>query len=139
MIQHHRRELIEQSFVQAERDVDSLILVGPRWARVFGQASKAVGQNAQFKEGFDFQDYSAAGFPDTAAEWAMKHGERVQQDPVQAMSEWIDSFPRARQAVDRYCAAQAKQDLSMVAQSARPGDLASPDDALARRSRGLCM
>lgn len=139
MSQHHRKELIEQSFAAAERDVDNQVLAGPRWARVFGQAGKAVGQKAQFKEGFDFQDYTAAGFPDTAAEWAMKHGDRVQQDPIQAMSDWIDSFPRARQAVDTYCAARAKEDLAGLAQSARVGGLASPDEYMERRSRGRAM
>lgn len=139
MSQHHRKELIEQSFAAAEFDVDSQILTGPRWARVFGQAGKEVGKTAQFKEGFDFQDYTAAGFPDTAAEWAMKHGDRVQQDPVQAMSDWIDSFPRARQAVDTYCAARAKEDLAGLAQGVRPGVLASPDEYMERRSRGRAM
>lgn len=141
MSQYHRKQLIEESFAQAEKEVDGQILMGPRWARVFGLASKAIGQKADFKNGVDFQDYvDGQGFPDTAAEWAIKNGDRVQQDPIQAMSDWIDYFPRARVPVDNYCAARAQEDLARLAQTARPNDLASPEEALAlRRNRGRAM
>lgn len=140
MSQHHRKELIEQGFAQAEREVDGMILAGPRWARVFGQAGKAISRKAEFNDGFDFRDYTnGVGFPDTAVEWAMKNSQAVQQNPTQAMSDWIDTFPRARTAVDAYCASQAKQDLVFIANMSRADNLASPEEALGRRNRGRAM
>jgi hypothetical protein len=49
--------------------------------------------------------------------------------------------PRARMAVDTYCATRAQEDLARLAQSQRPAgsDLASPDEVIARRNRGRMM
>jgi len=88
----------------------------------------------------DFQDYRGGSFPDDALEWSLKHLDRLQSDPVNVMSDWIDQHPRARLAVDTYCAARAQDDLARLAQTARPNDLASPEEALAlRRNRGRMM
>lgn len=138
MSQYHRRQLIEQNFAIAEQQLetspgDSISL--------FAFAAINMADHAGFKRNFDFKDYRDGRFPDDAREWAIKHRDRLSSDPVNVMSDWIDQHPRARLAVDTYCAARAQEDLARLAQSQRPAgsDLASPDEAMARRNRGRMM
>jgi len=136
--QYHRRQLIEESFAQAEQ-IREFHLGNPQW-NLFTTAAGLLADKAGFKRNFDFEDYRGGRFPDDDGEWADKHRERLQTEPVNVMSEWIDQHPRAREAVDTYCAAKAQEDLARMAQRARPSDLASPEEALAlRRNRGRMM
>lgn len=141
MIQRHRRELIEECFSLARPLAEKQYPHDPRWMRVFSQAGKLVSEKTQFNAKVDFQDYvDGQGFPDTPKEWAIRNNDRVQQDPVQAMSDWIDHFPRARPAVDAYCAGKAQEELIQIATKTRKEhDLASPEEALGRRNRGRAM
>lgn len=156
MSQHHRNALIEDCLSQTRGNVD-WVSGNVGWAcmsmsqidrlashvqqplREFGEAAEILAKKTHFYGGVDFGDYTNQGFPDTAVEWAMKHDDQVLSDPIQAMSDWIDTFPRARAAVDAYCASQAKQDLVFIANSSRADNLASPEEALGRRNRGRAM
>jgi len=139
---YHRRQLIEESFAQAEQvseDVwDTSKPYSPLASR-FHEAAVRLATKSGFNPSMDFQDYRGGSFPDDALEWSLKHLDRLQSDPVNVMSDWIDQHPRARQAVDTYCANKAQEDLTRLAQTARATDLASPEEAMARRNRGRMM
>lgn len=153
MSQQHRRELIENCFAKATthgRAPDTqnecqgglrFTKLGPpatRAAREFDHAASHLAATTQFNNQVGIVEAMFYEF-DSALSWASNHEMEIESDPIQAMSDWIDSFPRARQAVDTYCAARAKEDLASLAQSARVGGLASPDDYMERRSRGRAM
>ena len=65
--------------------------------------------------------------------------DRLTQDRVSALSEFIHTQPHLNEALSEYCAPFAREALAKQAQSSRPSELASPDDALSRRSRGRRM
>lgn len=141
MSQYHRRQLIEQSFSQAEQMGEAN--TGKYHASIswFCLAADKLAWHVGFSDKFDFADYRGGRFPDDSREWADKHVDRLRKDPVDLMSEWIDQHPRAQAVVDNYCAKLAQEDLARFAQSQRPAgsDLASPDEVIARRNRGRML
>ena len=159
---HHRRELIEQSFDAAEKQTGPVLDLGigrygfvyrqgmdtrledsatrqeaeqQRNQHVFRQATKHIGAVTDF----DDQSYFSSSY-DSGADFSYRYPERLGSDRVNAMDDWISQHSRAQPAVDEYCASRAREELSNQAM-ARPQDsnLASPDEALARRSRGRRM
>ncbi|GAB3513231.1 hypothetical protein GCM10027400_20920 [Pseudoxanthomonas daejeonensis] len=162
MSQHHRRELIEQSFATAERQTGPVLDLGigrygfayrqvmdtrledsadrqevevARNQHVFREATKHISQVAEF----DDQSYFSSTY-DSGADFSHRYPERLGDDRLNAMDDWISQHSRAQPAVDEYCSARAREDLANQAQVSRPQfDLASPDEYKARRSRGRSM
>lgn len=55
------------------------------------------------------------------------------------MEEYIDQHGEGQEAVRKLCAARAKNELTKTANKSRPTNMASPEEALARRSRGRAL
>lgn len=164
MSQHHRRELIEQSFAAAEKFTGPVLDLGigrygfayrqgmdtrledgvqrqevdeKRNQHVFREAAKHIASAADF----DDQSYFSSSY-DSGVDFSYRYPERLGDDRLNAMSDWINQHPRAQPAVDEYCAVRAKEALANQAQISRPANaLASPDEYMARKSRGRgrCM
>ena len=156
MSQHHRRELIDQSFAAAEKLTGPVLDLGigrygfafrqgmdtrltdgadrqevevERNQHVFREAAKHLSITA------DFIDQSSF---DSSADFSFMYPERLGEDRANAMNDWINQHYRAQPAVDEYCAKRARDELASQAQTLRPqtSDLATPEEALAlRRSR----
>ena len=158
MSQHHRRELIEQSFAAAEKQTGPVLDLGigrfgfayrqgletrledgpdrqaaevARDQHVFREATKHIAQVA------DFVDQSSFSSPyDSGADFSFKYPERLGGDRVNAMDDWIQQHYSAQPAVDEYCMARAQEDLAKQAKASRPqDDLADPEEVMARQSR----
>lgn len=163
MSQHYRRELIEQSFAVAEQQTGPVLDLGigrygfayrkgmdtrledstdrqeaevERNQHVFREATKHIAKVSDF----DDQSYFSSTY-DSGADFSHRYPERLGDDRLNAMDDWISQHIRAQPAVDEYCAARERDELAKQAQTARPqdSDLASPERALSRRSRGRAM
>lgn len=140
MSDNHDPVLIEQSLrlaaankaiADADREGYSEISSG---VYLNSKESITLDQEAWIQEGDPFHDYSRAPY------WITTN-DGQDPTPIYAADELVDIVDVDKELEEIMASADRRASLGAVAQDARPQDsnLASPEEALARRSRGRAM